>query len=446
VIDGHYEEWELLAFSEGAKDIVDIDAVAVHLDTCHICGDGMRELRSLIRLFSDPNVQEYARRKTTRLFAAQIADAQNVARRIAVENAAAEYSFATLLDCPIEAWADHLSARPALRTEGLIRRLVSAAREEYDRRAEYALKLLEVGVTIANSLPDAMAMAEHRAALAKERANALRMLSCYPEALEALDEAERFLEDVPVTGADRALIDWSRATVFFYMTRYAEALPLVRAASAVLMRFGELPRAQQARLLEAGILYEMGEAELALRMYEDLTPYFESLDDLETTARLFADRAECEMGLDRISIGRAHAARAMALYEGLGKPSETMRVQWTLAHMLMQQGRADEALAELHLVAKGFQALGMRAEAGGALLDILEIHIGRHEWQDAIPLARQLAGLFTLLETSVHAAIAYAYLREAVEAQRASTELVAYIRTYAELPDTAEAQFAPPST
>lgn len=446
MIDGHYESWELLAFIEEARDIVDVDAAAIHIDTCDICGAAMREWRSFMGLFFDRDVYEFARRKTMRLFAAQIADAQNVARRIIVEDAAAEYTFTTLLDCPIEAWADHLSAKPELRTEGLIRRLIREARGEYDRRAERALTLLEVGVTIANSLSDVAAIAEQRATLAKERANALRMLSRYPEALESLDEAERFLSDVPITGADRALIDWARATVLFYMTRYSEALPLVRAASAELMRFGELPRAQQARLLEAGILYEMGEVESALQMYEELASYFFSLDDAETTARILADRAECEMRLDRPGIARAHAERAMRLYEELGKLSEKTRVQWTLAHMLLRQGRAEEAVSELGAVASAFETLGMRAEAGGALLDILEIHIGRREWEDAIPLARHLAGLFTLLETSVHAATAYAYLREAVEAQRASSELVAYIRTYAELPDTAEVPFVPPPT
>ena len=446
MIDGHYESWELLAFIEEARDIVDVGAAAMHIDTCDVCSAAMREWRSFMGLFFDRDVHEFARRKTTRLFAAQIADAQNVARRIVVEDAAAEYTFATLLDCPIETWADYLSARPALRTEGLIRRLIREARKEYDRHAERALTLLEVGTTIANSLSDVTAIAEQRATLAKERANALRMLSRYPEALESLDEAERFLNDVPITGADRALVDWARATVLFYMTRYAEALPLVRAASAELMRFGELPRAQQARLLEAGILYEMGEVESALRMYEDLTSYFWSLDDAETTARILADRAECEMRLDRTGIARAHAERAMRLYEELGKPSEKTRVQWTLAHMLRREGRADEALDALRAVANAFEMLGMRAEAGGASLDILEIYVDRHEWEDAVSLARHLVGLFAALETSLHAATAYAHLREAVEAQRASPELVAYIRTYAELPDTAEAPFTPPPT
>ncbi len=446
MIDGHYESWELLAFIEEARDIVDMDAAAIHIDTCDICGAGMREWRAFIGLFFDRDVYEFARRKTMRLLAAQVADAQNVARRVIVEDAAAEHTFATLSDCPIESWAAYLSARPGLRTEGLIRRIIRDARDEYDIHAERALKLLEVGVTIANSLSDVTAIAEQRATLAKERANALRMLSRYPEALESLDEAERFLDVVPITGADRALIDWARATVLFYMTRYSEALPLVRAASAELMRFGELPRVQQARLLEAGILYEMGEVESALRMYEELTSYFFSLDDAETTARILANRAECEMRLDRPGIARAHAARAIRLYEELGKPSEKTRVQWTLAHMLLRQGRANEALDDLRAVASAFEALGMRAEAGGALLDIVEIHVGLHEWEDAIPLARHLAGLFTVLETSLHAATAYAYLREAVEAQHASQELVAYIRTYAELPDTTEAPFVPPQT
>jgi len=441
----HYEDWELLAFVDGTADLVDLGAAATHLHSCMACRQRISELRSLLRLLADPDVHAFARRKTGRPLPAHVKESRALARRMAAEDAAAEHTFAALMARPIEAWEAYLNVWPGLRTEGLIRRLIMEARGEYDRRAEHALRLLQIGVAVANTLPDPLAVGEQRATLAKERANALRMLSRYPEALEALDEAERFMDDLPINAVDRALVVWARATVLFSMTRYAEALPLVRHSIKILLLFGEIPRAQQAKLLEAGIVYETGEVASARRMYEELTPYFEQLGDAETTARLLADRAECAMRLDDPVAARRHADEAMALYERLGKPSEKTRVQWTLAHMLLQQGRGEDALDDLHSAATAFEALGMRAEAGGALLDIVQIFVSREEWDAAIPLARYLATLFTGIGVPVHTATAYAYLRDAVEAERASTELVGYIRAYAALPNPAALPFAPPN-
>jgi tetratricopeptide (TPR) repeat protein len=396
-------------------------------------------------LLQDDDVQSFAARPKRRPDPRRIDQAETLVQRAEEEDRAAQKTFAHLMERPIEAWAEYLAANPAQRTEGLIRRLITEARTEYDRRADYALELLSVAASIANALTDPVAIADQRGTIAKERANALRMLSRYQEALDELDWAERFLVHLPVNVFDLAVVEWARATVLFYMTRYGEALPLVRHAAKILRQFGDIPRAQQVRLLEAGILYEMGDTETALGIYEGLVDYFDRSGDFETLARVFGDIATCEMRLSRVGASRINAARAVELYDRVGKPTEKARVQWMLAHLLMLQGQFDDALHDLAIAADSFEMLGMIAERGTALLDIVEIHVARQAWDEAIRLSQYLAGLFTTIRAPVRAARAYSYLREAIESRSATTQLIEYIRSYVTDEMADDRAFTPPS-
>lgn len=440
----HYEDWELLAYDNRDESVVDLAAVDFHLLGCSECVATLDGLRSLLATLDDTDVHEFAKRKRHAPDPALVADATERARRAADEDRDAEETFDLLMRLPIEKWSSYVSERPSVCTEGLIRRLILEARDEFDRRAKHSLRILAVASDVASSLADMRVRFEYFATIAKERSNALRMLSRYAEALNELERAKIFLNQLPVRAFDIALLEWARASVLFHMTRYTEALGAVRRAAKVLRQFGDIPRAQQARLLEAGIIYEMGDAEAALATYQRLETYFREQDDLSTLARVIANIAECEVRLDRAEAALTNAHRAMKLYEQLDNPSERTRVQWTLGEQLLRQGDYERALKQLHSAATAFEALGMESEAGGALLDIVEIHVTTGQWDEAIALAHYLGNLFAKLDAPAHAARAFSYLRDAVEARRASVELVKYIREYVE-DHEASRPFSPPS-
>lgn len=444
MIDEHYEDWELFAYDDANSDVVDLAAVAIHLNSCDECNEHLDEIRSLIHLLRDEDVHTAAASRARRPDPQRIKEAQDLVRRTELEKRAAEQTFADLMSMPLDQWRAYLNDRPHLRTESLIECIVTEARAEYDRRPEHALDLLGVAGGIANTLTDVLALAQQRGTVAKERANALRMLSRYPEALDELDWAERFMNQLPIRAFEIALIEWGRATVLFYMTRYAEALPLARRAAKTLRQFGDIPRAHQVELLEAGILFEMGDAARALAMNERLEAYFTSIGNIETVARVIGNMAACEAVLDHSEQAHAHAVRAMILFDEVGKPTERIRVESTLGNLFMRQGRFDDARARLTSAASEFRALGMHAEAGQALLDVVEMSVLRGLWEEAIPLAKELAIVFTSAGTPVHAARASDYLRAAVEARRANVELVSYVRTYIDTADDAH-EFAPPA-
>jgi hypothetical protein len=159
---------------------------------------------------------------------------------------------------------------------------------------------------------------------------------------------------------------------------------------------------------------------------------------------VIADTAECEMRLGSLTNARVHAVEAMRRYAELEMPTEELRASWTLAHVTLQEGQLDEALREFQRIADAYTALGMRAEAGEVLLDSVETYIQRQDWSAALPLARVLTGLFTSIDAPVHAARAYSFLQNSVAAQRATLELIDYIRSYVAAPSGAGLIFSPP--
>lgn len=441
--DWHPDEGEIFGWLDGGADPE--SAVGTHVQRCAECANTTESLRDVMSILRDPDVHAHAARPARAPHPDRIATARAAAQRMDAEDAEAARTLAALQGRPLPEWSDVFDAAPHLETEGLVRALIAAARREYDRNADYALHLLLLAGGIADHLDGAHAAAEQRWAVAKERANALRMLGRYNEALEALDFGEQFLVHLPVHAFQLALTEWSRATILFYMTRYAEALPLVRRAIRVFRGFGDRALVQQARLLEAGILFEQGDATTALATYDGLASYFGETEDRATLARVWANMAACEVQLDRPDDALAHATDAIGLYDQLDMPSERTRLQWTLGHQLLRQRQFDLSLDRLNAAAEGFRRLGMDAEASEVLLDIVELHIVRGAWDEAIDIARALTTTFLRLRTPVHTARAYAYLREAVDARRATEDLVGYIRAYVKA-DDASLSFDPPAS
>jgi tetratricopeptide (TPR) repeat protein len=279
----------------------------------------------------------------------------------------------------------------------------------------------------------------------KERSNALRLLGRYPEALAALDAAEGFLKYLPAPAYDQNFVDWNRATVLFYMTRYAEALPLSMLVVDTFRRLGEADYAQQSRILVANIFCEQGNVLGAHAMYREVLSYFDAQRNRELVAQLNANLAECEVRLDHPDEALRFAGEAMRGYEGLGKRTEVVRLRWILGYQLLRRDHLVAALDVLEGASEEFESLGMVAEAGGVGLDIVEIHMRQEKWDLAAQLGEHLIKVFTASEAPVHQVQAVTYLRESVEARRATVELLDYVRFYVKSDDQ-DLFFEPPQT
>lgn len=448
MIGDHFEDDELLAYLDANSNEVDLPSIERHLEHCESdCRERLEWLGGFIGHLGDETIHRFAKRLSDGTPPPELVeDARLRGAQRTTEDARGASLLQAMKALPTESWFAHAAPSDPSTTAGLLRRMTGEAREEFDRRPRRALEILNAAEPLAQTFPDALDEAEHRGAIARERAEALRMLGRHREALQSLDAAEQFLAQLPAPTYDLAFVDWVRAAVLFYLTRYDEALFFARKAGRVFREHGDLPRAEQMRIIEANVLCEQGDIEGAHRMFTRLVLFFSRADDQETIARLNANLAECEVRLDRRDVAYEYAADAMRMYEALGLETERVRVRWILGHALMRQEQFDEALEELRAAADDFADLGMHDAVAGVGLDIVELHLAREDWALAEELARRLADNFAAAGAPLHTARAFAYLRDAVNARSASLDLLEYLRSYLAIASTEDmpVPFDPP--
>lgn len=440
----HYEPWELFEYLDAIEEQPSasradrqVALVAQHVKACARCAELLTEIESFVALLKDEDVYE-----PPRPLEHDIRAAQAFARRTTSEDEQGARVLSNLRRFPVEEWRSVLAGQEA--HAGVVRALIAEARAFYEQRPESALAILSAAEPVANRLDDIFDLAACRGALAKERANVLRFLARYGEALTELENARKFVVNLPVYEFDMALIEWSQATVLFAMTRYAEALQSVRAAMRTLGVFGDEHRLQQAAVLEASILHEQGMLDDALARYRNLIDYFTRSDDSLTQARILSNIADCELRLGRLNESALHASSARILWLELGNATERVRVDWMLASIDIRLGNLTSAEAALRTVRNIFIQLGMRSEAGEVLLDIVEICVLQERWSEAAENAACAAEVFIKIEAPVHIASAFEYLRSNIEERRATVSHVQIVRDH--VADVSrEAAFIPPN-
>lgn len=442
--DAHLTADELLAYLDGNDGVVDLPAVAVHLDRCADCGDTLRAVEEDYRLLSSPvtwaspATDDRTEPPAPFGFALLVAAKQ----RLAAEAAAAERTFMELQEHPVETWTEYLSLRPAELTDALIRRIISAARQLEERDPLVALGLLDSAETVLAELPITAEIAtETIGDLWKERANSQMVLGNYPAALTAWNAAAEAYGAGRVADFDLAFVDWGRASVYFEMGDYRAALPLARAARRTFGRFGDTRNAAHVDLLEACILHEEGDLQAAEARYQRLRRRFEAAGDEISLARVLANTACCKLTQGDGATATGYANRAIAIYETFGLGTEIVRTRWALARATLASD-PEAGLAALERVAAAFDARGLTTDAAEVRLDVIEHLLMADDHTRASALAREVVTIFARASARVSMVRALAYLRDATAGHRATRELVEAVRRVLAHPSRV---FVPPS-
>jgi tetratricopeptide (TPR) repeat protein len=441
VTDDHYDDAELLAYAERQAGLP--EGVERHVENCRQCMKRVRSLRTFTAILQDTNVHAFSRR--FRNGRCEIDELVSLAGgRVSIDSEA-DAAFDVLNCLAPEQWMSWLTGHPPARTRGLVERFIAEARRALNDLPERALQLLDLAVNVANSLGDVFDIAECRGNIEVQRASALRHLGQYHAALEATEAAGRFLGHLPAPTFDLAFVGWARANVLFSMTRYTEALSLIRDVERTFLSFGDPYHSARSRLLEANILCEQGDIQAAECIYGDLLRYFENDEDQEMVAWLTQNLADCAVRRDDAVTAQSLSRNASALFSALGRPSEVTRLRWSVGHLLLRQEKFDAALWELRFAAADFEQRGMITSMGEVCLDVVEIHLKLGEWEEARELAQHLASVFLKAGAPLHLAQAYAALRTAVEGRSATIELIDYLRTYVTAIEDDGRPFAPPA-
>ena len=438
----HYTIEDLLAYLDENEDLVNVAEVAAAVASCTTCAARLGEIQSLGRLIADR--ETWREVDVPSSHPPSIMDVLTEADRMAREKRAAEYDFASLAVTPVETWPLYLDPHPSASTEGLVRRIIDAAVAELERQPAHSLALLDAADSIARRVDDQNGQFECLSEVWKNRANALRILGRYEEALNATVMAERFTEEIATGGFMLAQIIYTRGTVLFKMGRFAETIQTARDAGFRFAEYGDVKRVIHARNLEAMALTEKGETSEGLRVYLLIAQQLQQLDDPQMTASITKNIAVSHRRLGNYSDATTHALAAQQLYRALGAESEIIRAEWTLGLIDLLVGETASGLARLRGAAAAFEALLMSADAGFVKLDLTEELLRLEEWDEASMMAAQAAEAFARAGAKLHLSTALAFLRQAVQQRSATLELVQYIRDYVKA-DEEERTFAPPS-
>jgi len=356
--------------------------------------------------------------------------------RYARQVAGEDRNAAALLERPFQnastfVFAD-VGAKPRYRTAGVVRALCRKADAVCEEDPLFAVALADHAVVIAEALTAAFyppeALHQLIGAAWKERADACRFLGRFPEALAALDHAERAFRRLVAGGHELARVNYSRATVLLFSDRLDEAMPIVTGLAETFALYGDEERYLNAKLLEGLLSYRRKDLARAANVWSALRDRA-----LESGMAPLAARLAMNVGCMYLERGdSAEASRwfhdSFVEFRSLGMHTEVIRVQWQQARVVAAAGKPGLGIEKLRTAGQAFAARGMALDAALVELDVVEalILVGRNS--EAQRLSRRLFRTFRSAGLATGALTALAYLKEVATARPPAVLEVTYVR------------------
>jgi tetratricopeptide (TPR) repeat protein len=351
--------------------------------------------------------------------------------QLTAERAAARPVVESLRASASEVWEKDIPS--SWRTAGFVQELTAEASEILESDPRESLRLAQLALAIATSIPaktyDAPIQAQIEGAAWKEIGTAHRYLSEYDAALRAYDAAHRALATANTLAHDAAVVDFARAIVFADLDRYSEALELLSEVEPIFRGFEDKRRLVQLKTL-TGIVYMK-----TLRLEEARSTFQQALadvpaEDLHTRATILSNLGIVSTDLGDLNNAVLTLHNGLQLYSAMGMTAEVSRCEWSMARVLLQTGEFQKALPMLRLARGFFLEKGMPEEAGLAGLDLADASIATGAVDEARELVSQILKEFTAAKLNDRALTALAYLRDVLPTTPKPIIAVRHVRQY----------------
>ena len=447
---GHYDETVLQDYLDDPNAIDDRGALERHVAECAKCRSLLDELRAFDATLANDATWEPVENAPAK---EPPESTRVLAELLAHEDAEAQRMLDPLLGSPATFRRANVATTASMQTAGVVRRLCAESRALRERQPMHALVVADAAIAIADQLTSARysrsLLDELRGNAWFERANVLRYLGRYPEAIDALDIAARAYVRSPVAAFSGATVDYLRSVIFVELAHFDDARRLARKSARIFRQFGERERFIHAKIVEASILFHEERLPDARELFASLLPEAKEIGKPETMARLFANVANCDVRLGDFDSAAGYFARALSLYEAVGNETGKIRTRWNIGSMRIAAGDVEEGLVRLRHARDEFDRIGARTDAALVTLEIVEalLSTGTHEaLKEASQLSSGLADGFAAIGMTGNALTALSFLRQAFESGKVTTSLVRYIRHYIETrPDQEGNPFIPPT-
>lgn len=318
-----------------------------------------------------------------------------------------------------EGWVEQVVAA-GVESETVAAYLLRAGEARIDRQPQEAAAIFVAASTIASRLHDTEPelSASLRGHASRGRANALRHLGQFDEALSELSLSGQQFIKARFCVNEAGRVEYSRGGVLFAMERWSEARVAAQQARQRFVSTGDARRAAYADLLLAGILFDQGEVEAARDTWLRLRAILDDLGDSEALARVWQNLGACEIRRGDAEQARHWLRYAAAAFRALNNRIELTRAQWNIASYIARFRSPLAGIRALQHVERDFTHLGAFVDAGCVGLDAIELMIEHTVADEA--LARYAEGIATVLvcaQLGASAATALDQLRRIAEAR-----------------------------
>lgn len=356
------------------------------------------------------------------------------AARIAAEDREADELLKPLFENPGKAAWQNITTQKRFLTGGVVRRLCTHAHNVFENDPLDALTFADAAISVAEALPEdtypANAVYELRGTAWKERANALRLLGDFGEALPSLARAERAYRHLVSPGLGLSSVAYVRATVLYEQQRLEEAAVMAEQAERGFAHLGDEERRMNALYLRACIKLEAQDLDNAVTLYQQVLDHGEAMNNPDWIARSSYALGNCEV--DRGNLGEAsmHFHKALVLFRDAGASAHRVRTEWGIARALLHGGKRSEAIRRLGDVVAEFEQRGMVTDAALAGLDIADALLALGQTKPIVDLATRLFRVFTEAGMLTGALTAIAYIKEAAAAGTLTPAVLQSVRNF----------------
>jgi tetratricopeptide (TPR) repeat protein len=428
----HPTEDDLARFAFDPESFENRDEIAKHVAACAECSSLMNLIRTVDAGLADEEAWQLS--EATRSLGTLDQTLHDLVRRVADEDDEAERLLKPLLRQPDALEKMNLAEKPKYRTGGIVRHLIAAARDSMQREPREALMCANTAVEVAETLTDdaypARAVFDLRGSAWTQRANALRLLGRYDDAIAALDRATEAFRNAPQVPLGMATVKYVRAIIHFEREELEPAYALLEESAAEFRHLGDVDRLMRARHVQANVRFQQGNIVAARAMYEEVLRYGEAERDLTWIARESNTLGRCSLELGDHGAARRYFEAAVDGFRRLGLATEVTRAEWGLALLALAENRPMDAVTQLHELQRRFTEQGLLIDAALVALDSMEGSYALGETRKIATLASQLTSTFTSAGLMTSALTAFAYLREAVADGAISPSVIDHVRKF----------------
>lgn len=254
--------------------------------------------------------------------------------------------------------------------------------------------------------------------------NSRRVGSDLPGAEEAFREAKKLLREGSHDPVELAIFLDLEASLRRSQRRFEEALKLLRRAVAIFRRAGHSHRAGRSLVNMDLIHCYAGQPELGIPL---LYQAIELIDaELDPRLRLCAQH---NLVQDLAEAGRFLEAQRLyretsPLYRDFPEAGAVNRRRWVKAKISLGLGKTRQAESLFRAARDGFIAEGILYDTALVSLELAVLYASQERTADLKQLAEEILPIFSSLQIHREALVAVSFLAQALEAERASFELV----------------------